>query len=84
MSDVLQRADWFGEPTDLGRGFTLRKQSCGRSLEAICRLLSHQFGWELRLEINGDLHRSEVCRTSDQVLETTEQWKAAMIGKGWS
>lgn len=61
MREVLQRSDWFGEPAALGRAFTLHKQRCGRSLEAACRLVSHQLGWELRLEINGDLQRSEGC-----------------------
>jgi hypothetical protein len=35
------------------------------------------------LEIVGSLQRSQVCRTQDEVLDTTEQWKAAMIEKGW-
>jgi hypothetical protein len=40
--------------------------------------------WELRLEINGNLQRSEVCRTQDDVLDRSEQWKAAMMDEGWS
>ena len=32
----------------------------------------------------GSLQRSQVCRSSDEVLDTQEQWKAAMVGKGWS
>ena len=27
--------------------------------------------------------QSQVCRTQDEVLTTGEQWKAAMIEKGW-
>jgi hypothetical protein len=45
--------------------------------------VTHQLGWELRLEINRDLQRSEVCRTRDAALDTSEQWQAAMIEKGW-
>jgi hypothetical protein len=30
-----------------------------------------------------DIVRSQVCRTQDEVLTTGEQWKAAMIDKGW-
>jgi hypothetical protein len=45
--------------------------------------VTHQLGWELRLEINRDLQRSEVCRTRDAALDTSEQWHAAMIEKGW-
>ena len=84
MCAVLQRSDWFGEPAALGRAFTLHKSRCGQQLEAVCRLVSHQLGWELRLEVNGDLQRSEVCRSTDEVLTRSEQWKAAMIEKGWS
>lgn len=46
--------------------------------------MSHQLGWELRLEIDGDLRRSEVCRSADEVLTVSEHWKAAMCEKGWS
>ena len=45
--------------------------------------MSHELGWELRLEIDGDLQRSAVCRSQDEILDTMEQWKAAMIEKGW-
>ena len=31
-----------------------------RSFDAVCHLWTHVFGWEMRLEINGDLQRSEV------------------------
>jgi hypothetical protein len=64
--------------------FRLHKDRCGRQLEAACHLVTHQLGWELRLEIAGSLQRSEVCRTQDAVLDTSAQWKAAMIQKGWN
>ncbi len=33
-----------------------------------CRLpLSQQFGWELRLEVNGDLQQCQVWRSQDEV-----------------
>jgi hypothetical protein len=38
----------------------------------------------VRLEINGDLQRSEVCRSQDAVLTAGETWKKAMIEKGWA
>ena len=31
----------------------------------------------------GELLRSQVCKTADEVLTTGEQWKAAMVQKGW-
>ena len=39
--------------------------------------------WELRL-ITTDLLRSQVCRSTDEVLTTHEQWNAAMREKGWT
>lgn len=81
---VLQRADWHGEPHAIGNLFRLQKDKCGQQLKAACRLVTHQLGWELRLEIAGSLQRSEVCRSQDEVLDKSEQWKAAMIEKGWA
>jgi hypothetical protein len=84
MAEVLQRPDWRGDPFDVGDLFRLHKDKSGRQLEAACRLVTHQLGWELRLEIAGSLQRSQVCRTQDEVLDTSDEWKAAMIEKGWS
>jgi hypothetical protein len=50
---------------------------------ARCTLATHPLGWELRLMAT-DLLRSQVCRSSEEILNTHEQWKAAMIEKGWS
>jgi hypothetical protein len=39
----------------------------------------------LRLVIDGgELTRSQVCRSNDEILTMTEQWKTAMVGRGWS
>jgi hypothetical protein len=84
-TDILQRPDWLGPPVSLGEGWRLHKQICGRSRQALCELWSHQLGWELRLVVDdGELTRSQVCHTEDEILDTQEQWKAAMVGKGWS
>jgi hypothetical protein len=72
-----------GVPVPQGDLFRVHRERCGRQLEAVCQLVTHQLGWELRLEINRDLQRSEVCRTRDAALDTSEQWQAAMIEKGW-
>ena len=81
MIDVLQRPDWHGSPVELGELFVLTKNK----RKARCALLSHQFGWELRLFVGRQLEvvQSPVCRTQDEVLTTGEQWKAAMTEKGW-
>jgi len=46
-------------------------------------LYSHQFSWELRLTPGTELIQSHVCRSQTELIETQEQWKAAMIEKGW-
>ena len=82
---TLQRENWSGHPVDLGEGWRLHKSICGRARQAVCELWSHQFGWELRLVIDGgELTRSQVCRSNDEILDTQEQWKSAMVGKGWT
>ena len=83
MTQVLQRPDWRGEPIAVGDWFRLHKDKSERQIEAACRLFTHQLGRELRLEIDGSLQRSQVCRTQDEVLDTSDEWKAAMIEKGW-
>jgi hypothetical protein len=83
MSTTLQRAVWDGHPVPLGTGFELHRPKAGRELCAVCLVQTHLFGYELRLEVNGLLSRSQVCRSRDEVLDTCEQWQAAMISAGW-
>jgi hypothetical protein len=83
MPTILQRQRWNGQPTHLGDLFRVRKMRGDKRLEAAGRLWTHQLGWEVRLEINGDLQRSEVFRSQDEVLTAGETWNAAMIEKGW-
>ena len=78
---VLQRPDWHGSPVHLGELFMVRKNN----VEARCVLRSHQFGWEvcLQIGISREFVQTKVCRRQAEVLTTGEQWKAAMIEKGW-
>jgi hypothetical protein len=73
----------FTEPVNLGEGFRVRKDRCGRQLEAICWLRTHPLGWELVLNVNGSLQRSQVCRSNDEVLDLTERWKSMRVESGW-
>jgi hypothetical protein len=34
------------------------------------------------LDVNRELQRSQVCRSKEEVLTTSEQWKAAMTENG--
>ena len=70
---------WNGHPVALGIAWTLGK----RDHVAQCVLFSNQFGWELRLEV-GELFRTQVCRSPEEILDTQEAWNASMLEKGWS
>jgi hypothetical protein len=79
--DVLQRADWHGSPVHLGELFMVRKNASRRdaSFAAINLAGSCASGWD---SIVTSCKR-KVCRTQDDVLTTGEEWKTAMIEKGW-
>ena len=65
--DARQREYWDGHPIDLGDAWIIRKG------EYVARgtLVTHPLGWELRL-MTTDLLRSQVCRSSDDVLNVQE------------
>lgn len=80
---ILHRPVGSGTPLYIGDLFRLQEARHSAVLEASCRLLSHPLGWELQLEVAGSLQRSQVCRSQDEVLITSDQWKAAMLQSGW-
>jgi hypothetical protein len=80
---VLQRPDWQGDPVAVGDAFRVRQDRAGRQVDAVCHVVTHALGWELRLDVAGSLQRSQVCRTHDEVLDTSEQWKTEMMSRGW-
>jgi hypothetical protein len=63
-----------------GSGIT---SGCSRHCSAALQLFSHQLGHELRLTANGELLATQVCPNNEQILTTSEQWKIAMLDKGW-
>ncbi|MGH9371836.1 MAG: hypothetical protein ACRD15_09935 [Vicinamibacterales bacterium] len=79
----IRGPDGSEEPVSLGDTFRLHRERGGQPLEAACRLVTHPSGWELRLEIGGWLQRSQVCRSRDEVLATSDHWRAAMVKNGW-
>jgi hypothetical protein len=81
---TLQREFWDEHPVALGTGFGLRKCKGDRELRAVCSLPTHQLGWEIRLEVQGLLSRSQVCRSRDEVLDVCEQWRAEIFEVGWA
>ena len=78
MPDVLQRYNWNGESRQLGSCWRMHTNK--RNAE--CELWTHILGWELRLIVSGELLQSQVCRTQEEVFDTFEQWKAAMLWEG--
>jgi len=78
MNTTTLRENWDGHPVEYGDAWVLRK---GDKV-ARCSLVTHQLGWELRL-ITTDLLRSQVCRSTEEVLTTHEHWKTALVAKGW-
>jgi hypothetical protein len=68
---------------ELAECWRLRKLNRG---EARCTLWAHPLGRELRLDINGELLRSEVFRPTPDPLawaEAATLWRAQMSEKGW-
>jgi hypothetical protein len=63
--------------------FRVAKRRSEKRRHAVSRLFSHSLGWEVRLEINGDLKRSQGCGAQDEVLNVADEWKAAIIEKEW-
>jgi hypothetical protein len=74
---------WNGTAINAGDFWTIHKQSDCRAREARCEVWTHQFGWELRLLIDGELQRSQVARSTPEWLNAAEEWKAALLAKGW-
>ncbi len=81
---TTQRAIWNGDPEKLSNAFRLTKFKGERVLTATCEVWSHQFGWELRLTIDGrGLQMSSVARTPAESTARIQEWRAAMFEKGW-
>ena len=79
MNQTAQRELWNGNAVELETVWSLTK----RGHVAQCVLFSHRFGWDLRLDV-GELFRAQACRSTDEIRDVQESWKAAMIEKGWS
>lgn len=68
---VRQREFWHdGPPEELQVMFEMTKAN---GAAARCVLWSHQFGWELRLTVNGSLIRSQVCRAYADIAVASEE-----------
>ena len=78
MNTTTLRDVWNGHPVELGEAWTPEAEpSCG-----LPALEPTSLGWELRLAI-GEIFKTQVCRSAEEILTTQKSWKAAMIEKGW-
>lgn len=79
--ELLQRQDWVGSASDLGLFF--RMQRNGR--RAVCRLLTHRHGWQLKLSVDGarSLDQRAICSTDEEVFSTAAEWMKGLRRKGW-
>ena len=50
---------------------------------AVCSIGSHELGWKLVLR-GGPMLFSKVCRSINEALSTQEQWRTAMVERGWN
>jgi len=80
---VLEGPDRDGSSRDLGDCFRLKKFQGPGLKHARCRLFSHVLGFELRLEVDGELLRSEVCPERDAASLMFEAWRTELIKRGW-
>jgi hypothetical protein len=79
-----QRDDWNGLPAGARRSVAIAQAGLRPSEGSCLPIAVPLVRWELRLEANGELIASQVCRNNEQVLTTQEQWKKLMIEKGWT
>ena len=77
MNTSPRRVFWNGQPAELKTVWTLTKP--GKVARLV--LLTHQLGWELRIE-SGALLMTQVCRSDRDIEDVSAAWRAAMLEKG--
>ena len=48
------------------------------------QLRTHPLGWELLAFVGLEMHRSTIAKTETAVFDTSGQWKAEALRKGWA
>jgi hypothetical protein len=59
--------------------WTLRKDQ----RTATCELWTHPYGGEIRVEVSGELVRSEAGRDGLALIDLATSWRAGFLEKGW-
>jgi hypothetical protein len=76
----LARDAWDGTHKPLGELWSL---TLGSSTLR-CYLLTHYDGWQLRMELDGKVLRSQTCRTEFDVFDVSERLRKRAEINGWS
>lgn len=51
---------------------------------AICEGRQSGDSWEVRLVVHDEVWYRERCATRQQVLDTADRWRRALVSKGWA
>jgi hypothetical protein len=78
--EILQRYDYYRGAQPLGELWTMTRDA----LKLRCALATHRLGWELRLTAGSSFSRSHVCKSQEEVFDTSDAWRAEAAAKGWS
>jgi hypothetical protein len=63
----------------------MTKPKGDHALTAVCEVWAVELGWELRLMIdNHGLQLASLARSGREMVDRADEWRAAMIEKGWS
>ena len=77
---VLRRYDYYLGPQSIGEMW----RATNGALKMRCVVSTHRLGWELRLTVNGDQRRSDVCRSQPDVFDRADAWQKEAALKGWT
>ena len=78
MKLTPQREFRNGQPVELETLWTMSKR--GKVTHLV--LLTHQLGWELRVE-SVALLMTQVCKSDREIEDLSAAWREAMVEKGW-
>jgi hypothetical protein len=74
------RPDWNGRAKQFACFWTMQR-GAGRRVR--CAGYSHPHGMELRIDRDGEVLKSEVCRTWSTLAVTVREWRASFEAQGW-
>ena len=86
MNRVPKREFWNNaEPERLPDQWRMTKAKGDHTMTAVCEVWTHEMGWELRLQVDGQgLLMSSLTRSGAEMLTRVEESHRAMLEKGWA